>query len=195
MHGSRDVFNLDDLDATAGGRGRARAPSAAAPPRARCVSVLPTGAVLPVVDAVLPVVDAVQEGPGGPPAGTMARRNPMRSASVIRRGPPATGRTSPARPTSPNAMTPWGMARFDTELAMASATRADFPKKQKRGWSRPEVELFGKKFVRPAKDARSLTVSDSPQSTVVSLDVDQTGELFLTPEQALQGKLDRLQEM
>ena len=81
------------------------------------------------------------------------------------------------------------------EPVKAAMARADFPKKQKRGWSRPEVELFGKKFVRPAKDARSLTVSDSPQSTVVSLDVDQTGELFLTPEQALQGRLDRLQEM
>ena len=55
------------------------------------------------------------------PTGTIAWRKPIRSASATRRGAPATLRTSPARPTSPTTMMPWGRDRFATELAMASA--------------------------------------------------------------------------
>ena len=44
--------------------------------------------------------------PAVEPAGTIAWRKPIRSASATRRGTPATLRTSPARPTSPTTMTP-----------------------------------------------------------------------------------------
>jgi hypothetical protein len=60
--------------------------------------------------------------PADEPAGTMARLNPIRSASATRRGTPATLRTSPARPTSPTTITPGAMDRSATELASASAT-------------------------------------------------------------------------
>lgn len=60
--------------------------------------------------------------PADEPAGTIAFLNPIRSASAIRRGTPATLRTSPARPTSPTTITPCGMDRSATELARASAT-------------------------------------------------------------------------
>src|SRR6266700_2793642 len=60
------------------------------------------------------------------PTGTIARRKPIRPASVSRRPIPATLRISPARPTSPNATTSDGRLRFAvapaTAREIASAT-------------------------------------------------------------------------
>jgi len=79
----------------------------------------------PAEPAAEPLPEALPEAlpePADEPAGTIARLNPIRSASATRRGTPATLRTSPARPTSPTTITPCGMDRSATELASATAT-------------------------------------------------------------------------
>ena len=99
------------------------------------------------------------------PAGTIASRNPIRSASASRRWTPVTRRTSPARPTSPTATTEPGTLKHALRLG-----------RYRPIWAAPEVEISPALHFTVAEQQLELSPGDAARMGISHGDIVEVAE-------------------